>query len=299
MKKQILLMFCLMLGLVNLAVAEEAIGVFANTNTNSIQYIDPATQAVSDSLLKGYLGTYGGGLFDLAITPNGKTAIVSNFGDSKIFFIDISGGFDAQPVLKGQTRIPFFAEDLAITPDGKYVLVTDGGFASRIAVVDIAGQYLVNNQNFGNIYSNAIAISPDGQNVLTADYFTGRISLFTIDEDGILTHVQTQNVLPARPVNVSISPDGKTAIGVSANGYYAPVFALGTGTMEFKGFVTMPYKTGQSCVFNNDGTKAYYLSNSIYRSGTGYLFGRHHYCSPQERNQPIVRCRLHCYRTCR
>jgi len=266
MKKQFLLMLCLMFGLVSLAAAGEPIGVFANSNTNSIQFINPETQDVSDSLLKGYLGSYGGGLFDLVITSDGKTAIVSNFGDSKIFFIDISGGFDVAPTLLGQTRIPFFAEDMAITPDDKYVLVTDGGFASRIAVVDIAGRYVVGNQNFGNVYSNAIAITPDGKTVLTADYFAGKINQFTFDpEDGILTFVHAFHVLPARPVNVAISPDGCTAIGVSANGYYAPVFSLcPAGNMVLKGFVTLPHKSGQSCVFSNDGTKAYYLSNSIY-----------------------------------
>lgn len=253
-----------MVGLVSLAVAEEPIGVFANTNTNSIQFINPATQAVSDSLLKGSLGSYGGGLFDVAITSNGKTAIVSNFGDSKIFFIDISGGFDVVPTILGQSRVPFFAEDLAITPDDKYVLVTDGGFASRIAVFDIANRHLVNNQNFPGVYSNAVAVSSDGQNVLTADYFAGKINLFTINADGMLTFVQTKNVLPARPVNVSISPDGKTAIAVSATGYYAPVFALEPGSMEFKGLVILPHKSGQSCVFSHDGTKAYYLSNSTF-----------------------------------
>ena len=265
MRKQILLMLCLTFGLVSLAVAGEPIGVFANSNTNSIQYINPETQAVSNSLLKGSLGSYGGTLLDVAITSDGKTAIVSNFGDQKIFFIDISGGFGAVPTLLGHTRIPLFAEDLAITPDDKYVLVSDGGFTSTIAVVKISCRNLVNHQNFGNVYSNAIAIAPDGQTVLTADYFAGKINLFTFNaEDGTLTYVQSKNVRPALPVNVSISPDGKTAIGVSASTYYAPVFALGTGTMDFKGFVTMPHKSGQSCVFSNDGTKAYYLSNSIY-----------------------------------
>ncbi|MDQ1351171.1 MAG: hypothetical protein QG657_1473 [Acidobacteriota bacterium] len=264
MKKQILLL-CLMFGLVSLAVAEEQIGVFANSNTNSIQLIDPVTQTVSASLLKGTLGSYGGGLFDVVITPNGKTAIVSNFGDSKIFFIDISGGFDATPTLLGQARIGFFAEDMAITPDGKYVLVTDGGFSSGIAVVDIAGMYQVNNQNFGNVYSNAVAIAPNGTTVVTADYFTGRINHFTFNpEDATLTFVNYARVLPTRPVNVAISPDGKTAIGVSASGHDHPVFAIHDGGMEFKGYVTLAHKSGQSCVFNSDGTKAYLLSNSTY-----------------------------------
>jgi DNA-binding beta-propeller fold protein YncE len=265
MKKQLLLMFCLMFGLVSLAVAGEQIGVFANNNTNSIQLINPETQTITSSLLKGTLGSYGGGLFDVVITPNGKTAIVSNFGDSKIFFIDISGGFTAEPTLLGQARIPFFAEDLAITPDGKYVLVTDGGFAPSIAVVNIAGMYVENNQNFSPVYSNAIAITPDGKTVLTADYFAGKINQFTFNaEDGTLAFVKAFYVMPARPVNIAISPDGKTAIGISANGYNHPVFAITDAGVEFKGNVTLAHKSGQSCVFSNDSTKAYLLSNSVY-----------------------------------
>jgi DNA-binding beta-propeller fold protein YncE len=274
MRKQILLMLCLTFGLVCLAVAEEPIGVFANSNTNCIQFIDPATQTVSDSLLKGSLGSYGGGLFDVVITSDGKTAIVSNFGDSRIFFIDISGGFNSAPTLLGQVKIPFFAEDMAITPDNKYVLVTDGGFATGIAVIEIHIWYENGKWHISirvrivsrpGVYSNAIAIAPDGQTVLTADYFAGKINLFKFNpEDGTLTYVRSQYVLPARPVNIEISPDGKTAIGVSATGYKAPVFALNADDMEFTGFVTLPHKSGQSCVFSPDGTKAYYLSNSAY-----------------------------------
>jgi 6-phosphogluconolactonase (cycloisomerase 2 family) len=114
------------------------------------------------------------------------------------------------------------------------------------------------------VYSNAVAVAPDGVTVLTADYFAGKINLFTLNADGVLTYVRSEYVLPARPVNVTISPDGKTAIAVSATGYKHPVFSLGAGAMEFTGFVTLPHKSGQSCVFSKDGTKAYVLSNSTY-----------------------------------
>jgi DNA-binding beta-propeller fold protein YncE len=115
------------------------------------------------------------------------------------------------------------------------------------------------------VYSNAIAIAPDGVTVLTADYFAGKINLFTFNpEDATLTFNYSVRVLPARPVNIAISPDGKTAIGVNASGYKHPVFSLGTGAMEFTGFVTLAHKSGQSCVFSKDGAKAYLLSNSTY-----------------------------------
>ncbi|MCU0290073.1 MAG: hypothetical protein MUF15_27270 [Acidobacteria bacterium] len=265
MKKLIFCSLCLIFGLGGLVFADEPIGVFANSNTNSIQFINPATQGVSDSLLKGHLGNYSGTLLDVVITSDGKTAIVSNFGDATLFFINISGGFDVTPPLltnRDSRRIPIFAEDMAITPDDNYVLITDGGFTPTIVVVEIKTRKVLSSKNF-NAYSNAIAISPDGRTVLTADYFLGKINLFNLNRDGTLTYVKSQNVLPARPVNVSISPDGKTAIGVSATSHYAPVFALGTGTMVFSGFIALPHQAGQSCVFNREGTKAYYLTNSI------------------------------------
>ncbi|HLP45784.1 MAG TPA: beta-propeller fold lactonase family protein [Candidatus Deferrimicrobium sp.] len=262
MKKKTLLMLCLALSLVSLATAEEPIGVFANSNTNCIQFIDPVTQTVSASLLKGNLGSYGGGLFDVVITSDGKTTIVSNFGDQMIFFIDISGGFYVKPNILGYRKIPFFAEDMALTPDDKYVLITDGGFSGWIGVVDIASRKLVYSHNFTNVYSNAISISPDGQTVLTADYSHDKINLFMLQPDGILTYVKSKNIRPHHPVNVAISPDGKTVIAVSANWFEIPVFSIIPGDLDFKGDVDLRYKTGQCCVFSSDGTKAYYLSNN-------------------------------------
>jgi DNA-binding beta-propeller fold protein YncE len=263
MKKQIILfMLVLVLGMVRLAFAGEPIGVFANCNTNCIQLINPATQEVSPSFLKGSLGSYGGGLFDVEITPDGKTAIVSNFGDSKIYFIDISCGFSAQPTLLGRTNVGIFAEDLAVTPNGKYVLVTDGGFTSRIAVVDIAGRYLVNHPNFGTVYSNAIAITPDGQTVVTSDYHKQKINLFTFHSDGTLILIKSKNIAPYGPVNVTISPDGKTVIVANANGPRAPFYRLIPDELVYNGYVTL--KRGQSCVFSRDGANAYYLSNPFF-----------------------------------
>jgi sugar lactone lactonase YvrE len=118
------------------------------------------------------------------------------------------------------------------------------------------------------VYSNAVAIAPNGTTVLTADYFQGKINQFTFNpEDGTLTFVHAFYVLPTRPVNIEISPvltaDGKTtAIAVSATGYKHPVFSLCPTNVVFTGFVTLAHKSGQSCVFSKDGAKAYLLSNS-------------------------------------
>jgi DNA-binding beta-propeller fold protein YncE len=246
--------------------ADKPIGVFADSNTNAIQYIDPITQTVSDSYLKGELGSYGGGLFDVVITPNGKTAIVSNFGDSTIYFIDISKGFEEPPTLLGDgqgTYIGFFAEDMEITPDGKYVLVTDGGFSARVAIVEISSGLLVSSKYLGaNIYANAVTISPDGTLVLFADYFQGAVHSFALS--GItLTYIETQRILPVRPVNVAISPDGQTVIVANAGASITSVFLIDSQqNLCHQGTIPLPSKNGQSCIFSKDGSKIYYLSNS-------------------------------------
>jgi len=241
------------------------IGVFANLNTNCIQYIDPLTQSVSPPLLKGYLGSYGGGLLDVAITPDGQQAIVSNFGDSMIHFIDISGGVGAEPVLLGDAWVGFFAEDLAITPNGKYVLVTDGGLASQIAVIDINARVAVFYKNLGSRDAQAVAISPDGQTVIVADYLGGEIHTLLLDqENGMLTFHSTYNILPSWPTNVSISPDGRTVIIPCAFRSSIPVFDLyAPGYLAFTGWLSLPSYGGQTCVFSPDGSKAYYGANSV------------------------------------
>lgn len=269
MKRLRFLMTILMLGLAIMVSADEPIGVFANTNTNCIQFIDPVTNTTSEHLLKGYLGSYGGGLFDVVITSDGKTAIVSNFGDSEIFFIDISGGFNAQPTLLGSAYVGFFAEDMAITPDNKYVLVTDGGFSARIGVVDIRSGSVLYIKNLGNRCAQAIAITPNGQLVLVADYFGRAIHSYMLDETGNLTFKETQNISPAAPVNIAISPDGKTVIVAGASKSIAPIFLIDSqNALCFQEFISLPARGAQSCVFSADGTKAYLLTNGNPGKGT-------------------------------
>ncbi len=268
MKKIVFLVVIMLLGCTFQAMASEPIGIVVNSNTNGFHLINPLTQELSPSRLKGDLGSYGGGLFDTVITPDGKTAIISNFGDSTIYFVNISGGFEAQPSILGSLYIGFFAEDMDITPDGKYVLVTDGGFSSKCAVVDTANMILVNNQDLKGNQAQAVAISPDGKTVLFADYWNMAIHSYTIDANGLLTFVETYYLEVNRPVNIVISPDGKTAIGVCAVRYDCPIFAIDptTSKLNLKDKLRLPTKSGQSCVFSKDGTKAYYLS-STYNHG--------------------------------
>jgi DNA-binding beta-propeller fold protein YncE len=218
-------------------------GVVAFAN-GGIGIIDGKTKSVVGPLLVSELGTKGGGRFDVAITPDGNTTLVSNFGDSKVFFIDTSD--PTKPGVLGSLDIEFFAEDIDITPDGRYALVTDGGFRSLIAVVDIQKRTLV--ETFGETdeertlnvsdtrglsgtrfisekpepspshYHNAVAVAKDGKTVLTADYYNGKVHAFTLSATGHLCYVCSTDVSNGGkllPVNLAISPDGMTVIVAS------------------------------------------------------------------------------------
>ena len=124
--------------------------VAINSEYSSIKTVNPRALTLSQRLLDGQMegiptelhpNPHGGGLFDAIVTPDGKTAVVSNFGSSIVYFLDLSN--PASPAILGNAPIKydtgtvdkegkpivygFFAEDMALTPDGRYLLVTDGG----------------------------------------------------------------------------------------------------------------------------------------------------------------------------
>jgi hypothetical protein len=248
--------------------------------------MNPATQTVSTPFLVGDLGAAGDGAFDVVITPDRKTALVSSFGSSTVYFIDLSNL--SAPSLRGSVTLSFFAEDIALTPDGRYALVTDGGFSPRIAVIDVRNRTLVEEyvdpdtnpdpdiEEYAHHFQ-AVAVAADGKTVLTVDYFNQEVNTLTIDDAGHLTYVGNIDVSNGGtlwPVNVSISPDGKTAIvavvasadapAVSADNMRFPVLQItAPGVVAFKSFVVTAARinASQSIVFNPSGTKAYVLSN--------------------------------------
>lgn len=203
----------------------------------------------------------GGGVFDVAMLPNGREALVSNFGEMKVFRIDISN--PTNPRITGALRTKwdtgmtdpdtgdpivysFFAEDIAVSRDGSFAIVTDGGFSPYLAFIDLATfkvkkiqKTVFPNPRFPDDRSKdrtygaqSVAITPDGKTVLFVDYFSGTVNwgLVNAAKDG-LTSVHSILLCSkldaadpkqcdgtsARPVNVTIAPDGETALVANAS----------------------------------------------------------------------------------
>lgn len=267
MKRLTFMMMIIMFMCEGLVLGSKPMGVFANYNTDCIQFLDPLTNTTTGPLLAGQLGSTPGGLLDVVITSDGKTAIVSNFGDGKLFFIDISGGFHVTPGILGSVRLPFQAGDLDITPDDKYVLVTDGGTGTFIGVVNIGTRHLSGYKNIAPANARAVAICPDGKTVVAADPGNRAAHAYDLQGNGTLIHKKKVR-LSFSPVNAAVSPDGKTVImPIAGHFVFIVLYFDAQGVMHYSKTVQIPTWNGQSCVFTSDGTKAYYLSNSA-RNGT-------------------------------
>lgn len=247
-------------------------GIFVNYETNSIQMIDPSTMTISDHYLKGMFGSYDGELLDIAVTPDGKTAILNNYWDGMIYSLDISGGFGVEPRLLGSQYCHLPPTELDITPDGKYVMVSSD-LVPAISVIEIASMRFVLFRLFPDCYcqvGESIAIAPDNQTVLCTDFFEGAIYVLMWDkETEDLRQVDIKWVLPFWPVNVVFSPDGKTVVVPMAYQSKAVTFTLESpGVLSNYTIVDMPGREGQSAVFTRDGKKLYMDSNDP--STTGY-----------------------------
>ena len=210
----------------------------------AIQTLNPNGQVLGPWLFQGKLGHPGGGLFDVVISADGKRAAVSNFGDCRVTLINFAN--PAAPYFQGIVMLPIFAEDLAFTPDGKYVLCSDGGFSARISVIDWNSATVATNKLTGARYINGVEVGRFGKTVLGVDYFGAKLHVFILDPaTGALSFGKQFELwgskIPAgvivppnfwkgqyinRPVNVSISPDGTTAVVGDAGSGSIAVFRM-------------------------------------------------------------------------
>jgi hypothetical protein len=255
--------------------------ITTNFSDSHIFIMNATSDTIYGPFLEGQLGA-SQNLLDVAITPDGKTALVSNFGDQALYFIDISDPTSPSlgSPLPVSLTLSMFAEDIAITHDGRFALVTDGAFSSMIASVDTLSRTLVYTLNMETGYmtpthdAQAVAVAPNGT-VVYADYFAGEVGTALIDAAGHLAHVGTYSYtigdhLPW-PSNIGIAPDGQTVIVCDAFSSTVGIFQItAPGVLSHTGIVTgllSEVVSGtspgvQSVAFNAAGDKAYAVINA-------------------------------------
>lgn len=233
--------------------------VVTNTYDLSISTINMATQppTVYGPFLGSKLGSRQ--IYDLAVTPDGHYALVSNFYDTTLHRLDLST--PSQPEYAGSIELGFTPRYIAIFPDGQYALVGSGYYDQCTGVINLQTFSLDNMHPITYCQAYAIDIAADNQTVVVCGYYGDRIAYGIFDP---LVGFIEEKMLPTEenPQNIVISPDGKTVIVCTQNEAVS-IFEITEPGNLIVGNVPHLYEFNeevQSAAFTSDGSKAYLLS---------------------------------------
>ncbi|MBE0570826.1 MAG: hypothetical protein IH618_04705, partial [Ignavibacteriaceae bacterium] len=227
--------------------------IVTNIYDNSINIIDVATNVITGPYLGGSLGN--GYLLDPVITPDGNTALISNFLEQSVYFVDVTNANNPSAI--GSVNVGFAAEDIALTEDGAFAVVTDGGSSSPVVVIDVATQSIIQTLVISPRYAQAVTIAPNGT-VLLADYFNSQLHVLTMNlSTGILTDLAVAIPVLPGPLNISIGPDGQTVLVANADALIMDVLLITSPGVVIPTGTVSNILNAQSIAFEKNGSRAF------------------------------------------
>lgn len=172
-------------------------GTPINKVDGTVSIIDIATREVIGNPIKVQKLPH-----EIAITPNGKLALITNGQSDSVSVIDIGKEHVVQTIKVGWQ--PFW---IAITPDGRSALIANG--AGSINVIDIETLSVVGNPIKVGGQPSGIAITPNG-----------KLALVVNPQDGIVLTIDIATLkIVGNPIKVkgnlsriAITQDGKSAL---------------------------------------------------------------------------------------
>lgn len=244
------------MGVDNVNLVSNAMGLVGDFATNSVVAFDPRTHVVLGSV--SIPASCGGAAIvgDVVITPDGTQAFVSDFCN-EVFVIDLTV---TPPVLAtGINPIPVsqFAEDLTITADGKYLLVSN----PTVSVVDIASRTEIG--VYGGTSVQGFEVCSDNS-ILTADYFNQRLRRLAIDGTGAISD-PGESLTVNGPINISCVPGSSTGLG----GDFAQAVSFNVPGLALADQEPMS-SYAQTVITNRAGNKVY-VRNSCNGGTVEYL----------------------------
>jgi YVTN family beta-propeller protein len=138
----------------------------------------------------------GAGPDSVAVTPDGKKAVIVNNGDWTISLIDTQSKQVTATIL--MEEVPYA---VTTTLDGKYAYVALHGM---ISIIDIEQQEIIKTLSVGE-FNVSLATSPDGEQVYVAS--PGLISVIGTDTQTVIDTIPFED--QGSPYEMMITPDGK------------------------------------------------------------------------------------------
>lgn len=197
----------------------------------------------------------------IAISPDGRTAYVANFGSDNVTPIDVATDTAAAP--GAWISVGSEPDAVAITPDGTTLLVANAGDGT-VSVIATSTDQVVDTITLGGSPSG-IAITPDGTTAYVTDNAPGYNDMLPID---LSTDVVGSPIAAGTdPEGVAITPDGTTAFVADRGSNIVPgaVTPITVGSSPSVGTAVDVGTAPDAVAINPDGDDVYVAN---YTSGT-------------------------------
>ncbi len=238
---------------------------------------------------------FNSGATDVAVTPDGQTAVLIDPGHGLLHFVSLKD--PTAPAFLKTINLGYPFDDVVISPDGQFALVCGetGVFSFSISRQKFLYHLYIPTYEYneeGDAISgsaNAIVVSENGT-IVIADRLTQAVHTARLWSNGALTYysshkyyldalgqvslTEEEGTQRFAPINLSLSPDGMTVLVSDSLNYvdttqteYDHQYTIGVyqlttpGHVAFDGVVSGLPRVMQSIDFNADGTEAYALGN--------------------------------------
>jgi hypothetical protein len=241
--------------------------IIANYSGSSVSVID-----TDKNLIASTVGI-GSDVIDVAISPDGTTALATSFGSRVVTFLDLTV---SPPKIRGSVTIPIYAEkvEMSVSPSG-FAVVSDGGGSTTIVAIDVANMKIASTLGLP-VSTEGIAFTPSGT-VLVSSFGNSVVRVVNMTGAGILSDSGVSLTTGGTgTINVSASPDGRLALTANWSSNNIGVLAITNGVVKgaaISGFVPRAVLVGgggsatvipgftcpQSIAFSPDSRRAWVL----------------------------------------
>jgi YVTN family beta-propeller protein len=201
MRRGILGIGCVLAILVGLLPATDALGqtvYVANAAGHSVSVIDPQTGATLAPPIP-----VGEAPLSIAISPDGRRAVVANFFSGDVSIIDTSTDRTI-----GTVPVEYEPGDVAIAPNGTVVVASGSNVDNgAISMIDLATKQVVGKPIPYEHRVHGLAITPDGRTALVATE-QGKVLFIDLPADRIVGETYVGGL----PLHIAVTPDGRYAV---------------------------------------------------------------------------------------
>jgi YVTN family beta-propeller protein len=178
---------------------------------------------------------------DVAITPDGAGAYVSNLASGEVVPIDVAANTAGTPI---SVPSPY---GVAITADGSRVYVSDQG--GNVYAIDVATNAVVVGPIAVGSGARAIAVTPDGALLYVANAFDDTVSVIDTATNLVIATIAVGN----DPEGIAVTPDG--AFVYVANSFSDDVSVIDVKTNSV--VATVSTSGGNAIAVTPNGATAY------------------------------------------